>query len=133
MFGLVLVSDGQNEGPLNNGYDIYCSAWSPLLWDNLGFTCPHAQDVDLRHDCTATVLHCSAVSNRDLWRACLFRCTPLRVVSTCQASGQGAETQKCMHKVLSLRWTSCTVHDGTKSLQAKGTYTLMTQPWKSVC
>ena len=36
MFGLVLVSDGQNEGPLNNGSDIYCSACSPLVWDNLG-------------------------------------------------------------------------------------------------
>ena len=35
-FGLVLVSDGQNEGNLNNGSDIYCSACSPLLWDNLG-------------------------------------------------------------------------------------------------
>ena len=33
MFGLVLVSDVQNEGPLNNGSDIYCS---PLVWDNLG-------------------------------------------------------------------------------------------------
>ena len=37
MFGLVLVSDGQNEGPLNNGSDIYYSACSPLVWDNLGF------------------------------------------------------------------------------------------------
>ena len=36
MFGLVLVSDGQNEGPLNNGSDVYCSACSPLVWDNLG-------------------------------------------------------------------------------------------------
>ena len=36
MFGLVSVSDGQNEGPLNNGSDIYCSACSPLVWDNLG-------------------------------------------------------------------------------------------------
>ena len=36
MFGLVLVSDGQNEGPLNNGSNIYCSACSPLVWDNLG-------------------------------------------------------------------------------------------------
>ena len=35
MFGLVLVSDGQNEGPLNNGSDIYCSACSPLVWNNL--------------------------------------------------------------------------------------------------
>ena len=33
MFGLVLLSGGQNEGPLNNGSDIYCS---PLVWDNLG-------------------------------------------------------------------------------------------------
>ena len=45
MFGLVLVSDGQNEDPLNNGSDIYCSACSPLVWDNLGlfhmfFKCP---------------------------------------------------------------------------------------------
>ena len=30
MFGLVLVSDGQNEDPLNNGSDIYCSGCSPL-------------------------------------------------------------------------------------------------------
>ena len=36
MFGLVLVSDGQNEGPINNVSDIYCSAFSPLVWDNLG-------------------------------------------------------------------------------------------------
>ena len=35
MFGLVLVSDGQNEGPLNYGSDI-CSACSPLVWNNLG-------------------------------------------------------------------------------------------------
>ena len=104
MFVLVLVSDGQNEGPLNNGSDIkfYCSACSPLVWDNLGLFHMYSRTgCDLRHDCTATVLHCSAVSNRDLWRACLFRCAPLRVVSTCQ--GQGAKTQKCMHKRLSLR------------------------------
>ena len=36
MFESVLVSDGQNEGPLNNGSDMYCSACSPLVWDNLG-------------------------------------------------------------------------------------------------
>ena len=36
MFGLVFESDGQNEGPLNNGSDIYCSACSPLVCDNLG-------------------------------------------------------------------------------------------------
>ena len=45
MFGLVLVSDGQNEGPLNNGSDMYCSACSPLVWDNLGlfllYVCIH--------------------------------------------------------------------------------------------
>ena len=36
MFGLILISDGENEGPLNNGSDIYCSACSPLVWHNLG-------------------------------------------------------------------------------------------------
>ena len=36
MFVFVLVSDGQNEGPSNNGSDIYCSACSSLVWDNLG-------------------------------------------------------------------------------------------------
>ena len=46
MFGLILLSDGQNEGPLNNGSDIYSSACSPLVWNNLGLfhmyfrTCP---------------------------------------------------------------------------------------------
>ena len=35
MFGLIFVSYGQNEGPLNNGSDIYCSACSPLVWNNI--------------------------------------------------------------------------------------------------
>ena len=37
MFGLVFVSDGQNEGLLINiGSDTYCSACSPLVWNSLG-------------------------------------------------------------------------------------------------
>ena len=36
MFGLVLVCDGQNEGALTNCSAIYCSAFFPLVWDNLG-------------------------------------------------------------------------------------------------
>ena len=31
MFGLIFVSDDQNEGPSNNDSDIYCSACSPLV------------------------------------------------------------------------------------------------------
>ena len=45
MFGLVLVNDGQNEGPLNNGSDMYCSACSPLVWNNLGLY----KSQDIRH------------------------------------------------------------------------------------
>ena len=36
IFGLVFVSDGQNEGPLIMAVIFYCSACSPLVWNNLG-------------------------------------------------------------------------------------------------
>ena len=51
---VVLVSDGQNEGPLNNGSDIYCSACSPLVWDNLGLFHVYMYRMQFPSMCTCT-------------------------------------------------------------------------------
>ena len=86
MFGLVLVSDGQNEGPLNNGSDIYCSACFPPR---------SAKGV------ASVVLH----RRRSLWLLCerlcvyvhvhskyahyivFFNCTAIRSINGCISSG----------------------------------------------
>ena len=66
MFGLVLVSDGQNEGPLNNGSDIHCSACSPLVWDNLGlFQMYMYSVVELHRTDFIQYLHAAAASSSD--------------------------------------------------------------------